>query len=269
MRDQEQSKATQKGERTNADQRGTDDTPLVVKVAPGPNAEQEAAEAKKEKEAKTAAERRIEITTWIVAFATLLQAIGLGVTIWVMVRTARRQLRAYVFVDGIGLYDASQMPALTGTSEGSEGATPPAGSGLGEDVPAGRPRGMPGVSWGIKNSGQTPAYDVVHWGAFDVLETRLEHAVVVPPLDPTLFKTYLAPGAIMTKAQWYNRALTEQEIADIRSGARAVYVFGRIEYKDAFKQKRFTTYRLKYTASAYPPVAPTGFNYCQDGNDAD
>jgi hypothetical protein len=130
------------------------------------------------------------------------------------------------------------------------------------------PRGTPGVFWIIKNYGQTPAYDVVHWGAFQVLETRLEHTAVVPALDPAGPKTHIAPSAHGTKGYWYNRPLSPQEMEDVKNGVRAVYVCGRIEYRDAFKRKRFTDYRMTYTASAYPPVAPTAFNYCEDGNDA-
>lgn len=77
------------------DQRGTEQSPLVIKVAPSPNTQEEADQAKKDKDEKAAANRRSEIIAIAIAFATFIQAIALIVTIVVMVKTTRRQLRAY------------------------------------------------------------------------------------------------------------------------------------------------------------------------------
>ena len=66
------------------------------------------------------------------ALATIGQAVALIVTITVMMRTARRQLRAYVFIDST---------RIDGMNAGQ----------------------TPEVALVIKNFGQTPAYKVTHW----------------------------------------------------------------------------------------------------------
>jgi hypothetical protein len=130
-----------------SDQRGTEQSPIIVKIVPSPNAQEEAAQAKREKEEKAATDRRVEITTDIVAGATLIQAIALFWTIRVMNRTGRRQLRAYVFPHEAGLIDGMMLnpPERAHTNE-------------------------PGVILTIRNSGKTPAYKVVSWAQIAITE---------------------------------------------------------------------------------------------------
>jgi hypothetical protein len=77
------------------DQRGTEQSPLTVKVLPTPKTDEEAAQARDERDQKSSTDRWMIFLTAAVATATFLQVFAL----WVTIRTARRQLRAYVFID--------------------------------------------------------------------------------------------------------------------------------------------------------------------------
>jgi hypothetical protein len=62
--------------------------------------------------------------------------------------------------------------------------------------------------------------------------------------------------------------LAENELEGIRVGSYAVYVWGRIEYKDAFGMDRFTNYRMKYSG-LWPPVGSANLTFCDGGNETD
>ena len=74
------------------DQRGTEQTPLIVKMAPSPNAQEEDPKAKQDKENQAAANRRSEIITIAIAIATFLQAFALIYTIIIMAINQPRYL---------------------------------------------------------------------------------------------------------------------------------------------------------------------------------
>ena len=62
--------------------------------------------------------------------------------------------------------------------------------------------------------------------------------------------------------------LTAQEIADLRSGSKAIYVWGIILYKDAFKKWHRTRYRMmhiEYGGAIGLSTELTGYG---EGNDA-
>jgi len=127
--------------------------------------------------------------------------------------------------------------------------------------------GIPGVSMFIKNSGQTPAYRVVSWMGIDVVPVADEGRLVPPPMEEN-FSLTLAAGTTFNKAIWFHRQLAANEITELANGTRGIYVYGRIEYRDAFRQSRFTNFRLVYTNSQYPAAAGAGFNFSMRGNDA-
>jgi hypothetical protein len=80
----------------------------------------------------------------------------------------------------------------------------------------------------------------------------------------------LGPDGTGTSNRWLNRPITPQEAAGILNGTYAIYAYGRIEYIDAFKRNRWSTYRLKYSGSAWPPIGPASMsmNFCVEGNDS-
>jgi len=108
----------------------------------------------------------------------LLAAITLGLVMlgFEQSRTSRRQLRAYVFPDSGNLYDGSMM-------------TPP--------QPA--RSNCPGLLMNFKNSGATPAKDVVSWANIDVIEPRHE-ATLAPPALQKIGALNLGAGTSYPKA---------------------------------------------------------------------
>ena len=149
-------------------------------------------------------------------------------------RTAQRQLRAYVSVDRADFYCSEE--------------------------------GEPSATIVLRNSGQTPARDVVSWASIDVLERRHEETLVPPELV-AVSGTTLGANGVLTKFLRF-RTLNTQEIADIAAGSKVVYAFGKIEYRDVFGKLRTTSFRLGYLG-AIPPKAGTVLNIADRGNDAD
>jgi hypothetical protein len=158
-------------------------------------------------------------------------------------------LRAYVLNSGAGIVDGTGIqpaPHIDRTDQ-------------------------PGVMLEIKNYGRTPAKRVLHVAEMQVALASREPSMNIATPLPVLSPSVVGPGGSITKNIWLDRALSTPEKAGIQSGLYAIFVFGRIEYMDAFGDKRWTTYRLKYSGSAWPPYNGSvgSMNFCDDGNDTD
>jgi hypothetical protein len=251
----EKSQTAKKKDNPQNDQRGTEQSPIVVKVAPSPNAQDEAAQAKKEKQNQAAANRRAELITIIIAFATAVQAIALIITIIVMLRTTRRQLRAYVFVNDISIFNVANPLHPLAKDYKKTGAE------------ISRPNDGPIIAMTIKNSGQTPAYEVVNEGHMCIQEFPLISNLPTEPPSKFITKTAIPPGGITTK-NLTMRPLTKEEIAQLRNGTMAIYVYGKIIYKDTFGKISFTNFRVMHFAAAQIIGIGTGMTICDEGNEA-
>jgi len=163
-------------------------------------------------------------------------------------KTAERQLRAYVHPDSTNLWDGSTL-------------TPP------------QPHrtNIPGIFVQWRNTGETPAKNVVSWARVAVFSPQYEARFKPPPKLEARFSNNLGRGVPGNKSLWYRRALTQQQAADVGTGRLGIYIYGRIEYEDIFKKKRWTTFKFVYTNSIFPPIAGGGgsFNICQSGNETD
>ena len=63
--------------------------------------------------------------------------------------------------------------------------------------------------------------------------------------------------------------LTAQEIAGLRNGTKAIYVYGEIRYWDIFgKKERFTKYRLLHNWESGPIGESTVLSASDEGNEA-
>jgi hypothetical protein len=216
-----------------AEQRGTEKSPVIVQIAPGPNAQDEAAQTKREKDQKAAADSRAEITTYLIAGATLIQAVALIWTIVFMVGNGRRQLRAYVHV--------SEAQFASFAADGI-------------------------YMINYKNTGQTPALDVA--SDISVMFARFP---LDEPLDAkgtgnkgviTLGRD--GEGHVRLEAP---RRLTVEEYENVQNGKSAVFVFGTIKYSDVFGKSHATTYR--YYIGGDQGIRTDGFMAAHpDGNNA-
>jgi hypothetical protein len=191
-----------------ADNRGTEQAPLVVKIIQAEQAKDKtdttANEGQKNWLDRFSLSDKIAVIASVVAF---LQFLALVATVYVMRRTAQRQLRAYVFVDG-GSF------TLMTTDEGN--------------------LYIQGVVV-LKNFGQTPGYKFVACTRVDIFETKspafrddakgLGESVVGPSSERHI---PVVKGPI-----------DPADLQAIRDGTKSIFIWGRVDYVDAFGQPRY------------------------------
>jgi hypothetical protein len=169
---------------------------------------------KNEKE-EMAISRHMLWFTGVLAVAGILQFVILVWTFWQMRDTAQRDLRAYVCVDS----GALKFPA----------------------------KNMADVQVHFKNCGKTPAYDLQGWRHTWLAESPLNDVLPWAPDTPRKGKEPLAPG----RRSVYTSKIRLEKLTEMIIGTPActLYVYGEVQYRDAFRRKRFTRYRLIYGGS--------------------
>jgi hypothetical protein len=179
----------------------------------------------------------VTVFTAIMAFFTFVIALA---AVWqsaIARATARRQLRAYLFIESAGIMNVADP--LVPVPEGQQ---PPQGAIRWRDS-------GPITLLTVKNSGQTPAFDVIHFGNIHFQAYPLTKPLPsFPAPDQNMTKFMIGPGGISTKNLVMPNLLTPEQVADLRASRAAIYVYGRIEYRDAFGRKRFTSYRMRHNA---------------------
>src|SRR5665213_444086 len=140
--------------------------------------------------------------------------------------TAKRQLRAYVTVNGV---IRTKDPGDLGGSEGFA------------------------VLVDVKNNGQTPASDSLQWARIEIREFPLVTPLPLHCLEnPT--KGVLPPGAGAKNVMFptFGRDLTTIEENAILANHTAIYVYGEIEYLDVFGDRHLTQFRFRCNGQGYP-----------------
>lgn len=147
----------------------------------------------------------------------LLSVTGTGLLVWTLWETrmtARRELRAYVSVQPLGL-----------------GINPETGYAQAEIV--------------LKNGGNTPAYNVEHVGiVFIGNQAAAEHEAMKPGrkeigrASPFTLQIGHELNGILPSAN----NLTKDDIAAIHSGDKSLFLFGFARYEDTFGVKRMTRF---------------------------
>jgi hypothetical protein len=169
-----------------------------------------------------------------------------GIQVEISRRTAQRQLQAYVYPEHTSLHDGSR-------------ANPPWPP---EQI------GIPTIINIIKNFGQTPAHEVIHWSGVDVKRVTEEDLLHIPEKLDRKSAAFLAPTGATSRISKFHRILTPNEIIEVSTGVSAIYYFGRIEYRDVYGTRRQTSYRCKYVG-VWPPPDGASLTYCDGGNNAD
>ena len=123
------------------------------------------------------------------------------------------------------------------------------------------------------NSGESVAYDVIWEGGVTIREAAVSQfigdlrpvgSVPVRRSKSTLAKGASSGGFLEIPAQH----LTKEEKNAIRNGQKGIFIYGKITYRDALKNPRFTDYRKVFGGE--PGISPNGaFAICDEGNDAD
>jgi len=236
-------KAADSQNKPNTQEHNSDGSPSILEQTSPNKAESKAnGGAQYEQQVGSISPTTIGIGTIIVYS---LQFIALVATWWTMIRNGRRELRAYVLPESAGILDGSTV-----------------------NPPQPQRIDFPFAAMLIKNGGRTPAYGVLSWWQIAVIPVKDEQnsLPVIPPMREAYSNT-LGGGGTFHKTLWMDRPLTQQEITDIQIGVRAIYIYGRIEYRDVFKKKRYTNFRLHYSGQ-WPPSGNSFFGFSERGNDA-
>jgi hypothetical protein len=155
----------------------------------------------------------VAVFTGLLVIATAsLFIIGL-IQAGIMGRTARRQLRAYVFVDQATVIEP-------------DGADPR-------------------LDIQIRNSGQTPAHEVVVAGIVRGFNPHDARLFSDPPKDSEFSRFVFGPNRFAYKSFALKELLNSNTMKGLRSRDQHIlYVWGEISYRDVFKKSRYTKFRL-------------------------
>jgi hypothetical protein len=224
-------------QRPDTNKQGTEDSPFIVKILPTPQTQTETKGASDKGENKW-------LDGWslsdkiaaIASFVGLLQFLALFATVWIMMRTARRQLRAYVWGSTVRNVNIDANPFEAQMT--------------------------------IKNSGVTPAYDVRCWTRLKAYSAPLAAGFTFEAAPrriggPKYVVNPDSDHSVLTQAE---PALTPDEIIAVKDGKRGLYIWGEIQYRDAYKKWRRTRFRLLWVHA--PPHARGMWRYCDEGNNA-
>jgi hypothetical protein len=190
-------------------------------------------------------------------FMAALSALATAVSIWavyILRKTLEETRRAVKSTD-----DAVTITREIGEKQLRAYITIPTATVGGPDKPV--------VTINFKNSGQTPAYDVRVWADSRYHRFPLSIDLPEPEREPRKGIAVLGPGDPYTLVVDAARGFSNGERMAIQSGEAAIYVFGEILYRDAFKEKRFYRFRMFYGGDA--GVNGGGFMSAhEDGNEA-
>jgi hypothetical protein len=198
----------------NTEERDTDQAPppSIIKKAPAEDTQQ-----KPNDREQNAQENRSNAWTLsdeiavVASIAGMLQFVALIVTVCVLMRTAKRQLRAYVFISHAEISDIMSDQRLTAKIV-------------------------------VKNFGQTPAYKVI--GSLGVDAAPFPLTIKLPRAVRRITNINIGPGGEITMNFGDDEPVLVEWQPRFTQKTAAVYVYGTIEYRDAFRIKRFTDFRI-------------------------
>lgn len=149
-----------------------------------------------------------------------------------------RQMRAYIFVQTASILNVADPPT----------PTPP-----GQQLPNGAitlPDRGPIILITIRNSGHTPANNVIHYMNAIFREFPLTSPLPErPEIDPRLRSIFsIPPGGTTSKNYVFPNRATDHEIAELRAGTGAIFIYGEISYNDIFGVERITRYRFRHNS---------------------
>lgn len=200
-----------------------------------------------------------KITDVVIAGLTFFLMIFTGLLVWVgnkQEKTTRRQMRAFVYLHGVSIFNvATPLNPLP--------IYKPTGAEL-----VSRTEG-PLVTLTIRNSGSTPAFRVIHWGQIHVGEFPLKSelpSIVKRNRNPP--HSAIPPDGANTKFVRIARPLTSEEIDGLRASTIAIWVYGEISYRDAFRRKRTSKYRLFHNAQTGFVGISNEMTWAEGGNEA-
>jgi hypothetical protein len=252
--------ASQAKQQPAVDQRGTEQSPLVVKVVPPPNAQIDTQHRTSERDEKSPADR------WLLVFTGMLVVVG-GTQAAFLYWQATQLRRAVVAADKSAVAARDTVSKMTDTAERQLRAYMVLEDG--EIVHVSHPVQVPAANLIARNTGETPAHRVIVQAKIAVAEYPLsgELPPVTPAAHPAL--SVIGRNGIINIPLALGAPLTQGELALMRFGKVAIYVYGHVTYSDAFGHDRTTHFRLMHHPLSGRIGSDKTFIFCEQGNEAD
>jgi hypothetical protein len=195
----------------------------------------------------------VSIATWLLAAIT-------GGLVWVGIRQEtqmRRTSRAHVYVISATIGNVANPIPIPGNPP-----IRPTGAEINY------PQQGPLCQLVIRNAGQTPARNVISWADMRIRETPLATSLPAGS-SGVVSKSTIPVGGMTTKFPRLPGPLSPTELADLRAGRIAIYVYGQITYRDVYGRPHTTNFRLMHGSFTGAIGVTTDMTICDDGNDAD
>ncbi len=226
-----QPNANKKAHQTTDNQRGTEKQPFVIKILPAERYETKAADKEEHKQGFSSDEGRIAkatenlvIATGILALFTFLLWVATYLLVKESKATSKKQLRAYL-----------------GGSNGKMFFIP--GHTFRTEVE-------------LRNSGPTPAHDV-RWAITGKIVPKNQTLEFKDP-DFSPGKHPIAPNTHWTAAyEFIDPKPSEEDVQDVYTDRKWVYVWGHAEYWDIFGQRQTLRFRYR-NAIKFAHFGPDG-----------
>ena len=155
--------------------------------------------------------------------------------------TAKRQLRAYVMASNF---------RISGVEDGR----------------------TPRVHYVIKNSGQTPAYEVRHYAQIfwsENNESVHETKIRLGKADPDRISISVIGAGETAETDWlFSTPLTIADIVAIHTGAAIMGIAGVMSYRDVFGRRHLATFKKMLTPHYLEENGCGRFMACRKGNHA-
>ena len=119
----------------------------------------------------------------------------------------------------------------------------------------------------IKNSGQTPAYDMTIVANAKTFVGEEVRSFAEPRTTEHTSRTAIAAGGLAQHEIPLRGLITATGAQAIKDGAMELYVFGTIRYRDAFKRQQTTKFRFM-AGGRHSWPDDDRLVVCQEGNKA-
>jgi hypothetical protein len=239
-----------------ADQRGTDQSPLSVKVISTQRSPEEVEKEENDRREKAEVDKKLTDEAgkiahyffWlgVLMLALLCAAIVQIGLFFVQLRSMRTALDgAVVAAKGVqaSAHAVGETVVLaTDTAHRQLRAYVMVHTAVVENFTAGN---KPRAKLTIKNTGQTPAHAVTHWCTSGIAPYPIEdHVVRALRRGETDLAAMPLPPGCHTKTGSESDVLTQNQYDAVSDGTHALYVIGEIRYRDAFNKPQETDFLL-------------------------
>ncbi|HKF71348.1 MAG TPA: hypothetical protein VKB68_06340 [Stellaceae bacterium] len=250
------------------DQRGTENSPVVVKVLPTPKTQEEAAQDQEERENKSSADRWMVRLTGLIALIGAIQA----VVFWIQAGRLKDTIHK---MDEIAAGQTADMKLMIGENAKTAAAMEQVAEGIAQQVTnattltknqrefwqkqmrayvgivpgaAIEQDNMPGSHFEcqphIQNDGLTPAYDVIYRARCAQLPFPLPpNFNFALPDSPNPTRMTLNPRANSFMVVCADAYFSAAEYAELKKpGGRRLYLYGDVTYRDGMEGRHTTNF---------------------------